>query len=95
MGFNNHVQSFTPPFYLVVDNPFTRKKASLQGTKLAWLRSASYTGLWLMATQGTVQGQMKERKLAVGQVSCREIAGLEDWLSSCVRQVEVRLMVGT
>ena len=34
-------------------------------TKLAWLNSTSYPGMWLMVAQGPVQGQGRERMLAV------------------------------
>ena len=46
-----------------------------------------------MAAMGTFQEQRRERKIVVSLVSCKEMAGLEDRLSSCVRQVEVRYRV--
>ena len=55
-------------------------------TKLAWLNSTSYPGMWLMVAQG----QGRERMMAVVFFFCREGAGPEDSLSSCVRQVEER-----
>ena len=39
--------------------------SSLQVTKLAWLNSTSYPDMWLMVAQGPVQGQGRERMLAV------------------------------
>ena len=65
--------------------------SSLQVTKLAWLNSTSYPGMWLMVAQGPVQGQGRERRMmAVVFFFCREGAGPEDSLSSCARQVEER-----
>ena len=64
--------------------------SSLQVTKLAWLNSTSYPGMWLMVAQGPAQGKGRERMLAVVFFFCREGAGPEDSLSSCARQVEER-----
>ena len=58
-------------------------------TKVAWLKSTSYPGMWLMVAQGPVK-DWRKRKLAMGFVSCREGAGPEDSRTSCVRQVEER-----
>ena len=46
--------------------------------------------MWLMVAQGPVQGQGRERMLAVVFFFYREGAGPEDSLSSCARQVEER-----
>ena len=37
-------------------------------TKLAWLKSTSYPGMWLMVAQGLVK-DWRKRKLAIGFVS--------------------------
>ena len=42
-------------------------------------------------SQGTLS--RRKRKLTVGIVYCREVAGLDDSLSSCMRQVEERYRV--
>ena len=42
-------------------------------------------------SQGT--HSRRKRKLTVGIVYCREVAGLDDSLSSCMRQVEERYRV--
>ena len=42
-------------------------------------------------SQGT--HSRRNRKLTVGIVYCREVAGLDDSLSSCMRQVEERYRV--
>ena len=59
-------------------------------TKLAWLNSTSYPGMWLMVAQGPAQGQGRERMLAVVFFFYREGEGPEESLSSCARQVEER-----
>ena len=41
-------------------------------TKLAWLNSTSYPGMWLMVAQGPVQGQGRERMMAVVFFFCTE-----------------------
>ena len=64
--------------------------SSLQVTKLAWLNSTSYPGMWLMVAQGPAQGKGRERMLAVVFFFYREGEGPEDSLSSCARQVEER-----
>mgnify|MGYP006906398873 CR=1 FL=1 len=42
-------------------------------------------------SQGTLS--RRKRKLTVGIVYCREVAGLDNSLSSCMRQVEERYRV--
>ena len=44
-----------------------------------------------LGSQGT--HSRRKRKLTVGIVYCREVAGLDDSLSSCMRQVEERYRV--
>ena len=59
-------------------------------TELAWLSSPSFPGIWLTVAKGPVRGQRREGRLVVGLISCSQLAGLEDHLSSCVRQVVER-----
>ena len=62
-------------------------------TELAWLNSPSYPCIWVMVAQGPIRGQRRKRKLTVDLVYCREVAELDDSLSSCMRQVEERYRV--
>ena len=69
-----------------------KEREKMQVTELAWLNSTPYPCILLMVAQGPIRRQRK-KNLTIGLVYCREVAELDNNLSSCVRPFEERYRV--
>ena len=70
MGFNNHAQRYTPPYYLDVDNPIeivlnviTEKKKILGGGEVKYYHDTNYHNKPMMFQVGLLLERSKSRTL--------------------------------